>query len=243
VASTVGSSAGQDEDRATQRTSRSRLTRLDVLSTALRLIDENGVEALSMRRLGRALDRDPMRLYRFAASKDELLDGVVELVLDELHVPSPDSANAEWPDVLRATAHRYRRIALRHPHIVPLLVTRPLATPLGLRPLGTLRPLEALLDLLITAGFDPQGALHGYRLYMGFLHGHVLTELQERVQNPDETDALLRLGLYRLPPREFPRLRSLATALTAYDGEQELDEGLDIVLGGLRRHVSDSPDP
>ena len=152
-----------------------------------------------MRRLGRALDRDPMRLYRFAASKDELLDGVVELVLDELHVPSPDPANA-WPDVLRATAHRYRRIALRHPHIVPLLVTRPLATPLGLRPLGTLRPLEALLDLLITAGFDPQGALHGYRLYMGFLQGHVLTELQERVQNPDETDALLRLGLYRLPP-------------------------------------------
>jgi AcrR family transcriptional regulator len=242
VVSTVGSSAGQDEDRATQRASRSRLTRLDVLRTALRLIDENGVEALSMRRLGRALDRDPMRLYRFAASKDELLDGVVELVLGELHVPSADSANA-WPDVLRATAHRYRRIALRHPHIVPLLVTRPLATPLGLRPLGTLRLLEALLDLLITAGFDPQGALHGYRLYMGFLQGHVLTELQERVQNPDETDALLRLGLYRLPPREFPQLRALATALTAYDGEQELDEGLDIVLGGLRRHVGDSPDP
>jgi len=54
------------------------LTRHDVLSTALRLIDEDGVDALTMRRLGRALDRDPMRLYRYAASKDELLDGIVD---------------------------------------------------------------------------------------------------------------------------------------------------------------------
>jgi len=219
-----------------RRPNRPRLTRRDVLATALRLIDEEGVDALTMRRLGRALDRDPMRLYRFAASKDALLDGVVELVLEELEVPSSAPAQT-WSDVLRATAHRYRRIAVRHPHVVPLLVTRPLATPLGLRPLGTLRPLEALLDLLVAAGFAPHGALHAYRLYMGFLQGHVLTELQERVHDPDETDALLRLGLYRLPPREFPRLRSLATALTEFDGAKELDEGLDIVLGGLRRQL------
>ncbi len=218
---------------------RRRLTRHDVLLTALRLIDEHGVEALSMRRLGRALDRDPMRLYRFAASKDELLDGIVELVLGELEVPTASPPEA-WPEVLRATAHLYRGLALRHPHVVPLLVTRPLSTPLGLRPLGTLRPLEALLELLIRAGFDPDGALHAYRLYMGLLQGHVLNELQERVQNPDETDALLRLGLYRLPVREFPRLRSLATVLASYDGAAELDEGLDIILGGLQRQLDAS---
>src|SRR5690348_12503878 len=126
-----------------RRTSRPRLTRHDVLSTALRLIDEAGVDALSMRRLGRALDRDPMRLYRFAASKEELLDGVVELVLSELEIP-PRQAG-DWDDVLRRTARRFRQIALAHPHVVPLLVTRPLATPLALRPIGTLRPFEALL--------------------------------------------------------------------------------------------------
>jgi hypothetical protein len=204
------------------------------------VIDEDGADALTMRRLGRAVDRDPMRLYRFAASKDELLDGVVELVLADLKVPASVPGQA-WSDVLRTTAHRYRRIALRHPHVVPLLVTRPLATPLGLRPPGTLRPLEALLELLITAGFDASGALHAYRLYMGFLQGHVLTELQERVPNPDETDALLRLGLHRLPPREFPRLRSLAPMLAAYDGARELDQGLDIVLGGLRQQLERDP--
>ena len=232
-----GTARSTGSDRAVdRRPNRPRLTRREVLATALRLIDEEGVDALTMRRLGRALDRDPMRLYRFAASKDALLDGVVELVLEELEVPS-SAPPQTWSDVLRATAHRYRRIAVRHPHVVPLLVTRPLATPLGLRPLGTLRPLEALLELLVAAGFAPHGALHAYRLYMGFLQGHVLTELQERVHDPDETDALLRLGLYRLPPREFPRLRSLATALTEFDGAKELDEGLDIVLGGLRRQL------
>lgn len=232
----MASSTEQGTRGATQRAARRRLTRHDVLAAALQLIDDEGVDALSMRRLGRTLGRDPMRLYRFAESKGELLDGIVELVLSELQVPSDVPAHT-WPDVLRAVAHAYRGLALRHPHVVPLLVTRPLSTPLGLRPLGTLRPLEALLELLIRAGFDAHGALHAYRLYMGFLQGHVLNELQERVQNADETDALLRLGLYRLPAKEFPRLRALATALASYDGAAELDEGLDIVLGGLQRHL------
>ena len=214
------------------------LSRQEVLATALRLIDADGVEALSMRRMGKALGRDPMRLYRFASSKDELLDGVVELVLGELRVPAAEAGN--WEEVLRRSAHAFREIALAHPHVVPLLVTRPLATPLALRPLGTLRPLEALLELFIGAGFDERRALHAYRLYIGFLQGHVLNELQERVHDPEETDDLLRLGLHRLPAKEFPRLRSLASELASYDGRQELEEGLDVVLGGLRRQLNAS---
>jgi AcrR family transcriptional regulator len=214
---------------------RSALTREEVLVTALRLIDADGVEALSMRRLGAALDRDPMRLYRFATGKDELLDGVVELVLSELVVPA--ARDGDWADVLRRTGHAFRELALAHPHVVPLLVTRPLATPLGLRPLGTLRPLEDLLELLGAAGFDERGALHAYRLYMGLLYGHVLNELQERVLDPDETDDVLRLGLHRLPAREFPRIRAVAAELAGYDGRRELDESLDVVLAGLRRSL------
>ncbi|GEL24936.1 TetR family transcriptional regulator [Pseudonocardia sulfidoxydans NBRC 16205] len=211
---------------------RGTLDRRTVLTEALRMIDADGVESLTMRRLGRALGRDPMRLYRFAASKDELLDDVVELVLAELEVPSPAAAS-DWEAVLRRCAHSFRELALAHPHTVPLLVTRPLSTPLGLRPQGTLRPLEAILDLLIGAGFDPKGALHGYRLFMGFLQGHVLNEVQEQVADPDETDDLLRLGLHRLPSKEFPRIRALAHELATFDGRAELDEGLDIVLAGL----------
>jgi len=87
--------------------------------------------------------------------------------------------------------------------------------------------------LLTRAGFDGPDALHIYRALFGFLHGHILNELQELVDNPDETDDLLRLGLYRLPIGEFPLLRSLAPVLASYDGAAELERGLDILLTGL----------
>lgn len=206
------------------------LTCQRVMTAALQVIDAEGLDALTMRRLGQELNRDPMALYRYAANRAALLDGVVELVLSQLTISSDGQ---DWRRQLRRTAHDFRQLALAHPHVVPLLVTRPLSTPLGLRPPGTLRPLEQLLALLVGAGFSPAAALHVYRAYFGFLYGHVLTELQELVVDPEETDDLLRLGLHRLPPREFPLIRSLATALAEYDGAAELDQGLDLVLAGL----------
>ncbi|TQF06697.1 TetR family transcriptional regulator [Kitasatospora acidiphila] len=207
-----------------------KLSRERMLACALEIIDREGIEKLSMRRLARALGHDPMSLYRYAPNKAALLDGVAETVLSQLTV---DSTDPDWTAQLRAVARHYRQLALTHPNVVPLLVTRPLATPLALRPRGTLRPLEAVLALLTRAGFSGADALHIYRALFGLLHGHVLDELQELVDNPDETDDLLRLGLHRLPIGEFPLLRGLATALASYDGAAELERGLDILLAGL----------
>jgi len=209
---------------------KARLSKEIVLSTALALVDSEGLEALTMRRLGQELGRDPMSLYRYAANRAALLDGVSELVLNELAIIPDDP---DWQSQLRRIAHDLRLLALRHPNVVPLLVTRPLSTPLGLRPLGTLRPLEQILSLLIDAGFAPVDALHVYRAYYGYLYGHILNELQEFVVDPEENEALLRLGLHRLPPKEFPRLRALAPVLADYDGMAELDEGITILLSGL----------
>src|ERR1700733_9469111 len=175
-----------------------KITRDAVLAAALELIDRDGADALSMRKLARALDRDPMILYRRGPGKAAPLAG--------------------------GTA------------------AGPLAPPLALRPPGTLRPLEDILSLLTHAGFSGPDALHIYRALFGFLHGHVLNELQELVDNPDETDDLLRLGLYRLPITQFPLLRSLASALACYDGAAELERGLDILLAG-RTTTLPSPDP
>ena len=207
-----------------------KITRDVVLAAALEIIDRDGADGLSMRRLARAVNRDPVVLYRHAPNKAALLDGVAEIVLAQLKV---DPADADWAGQLRAVARDFRALALAHPHVVPLLVTRPLASPLALRPLGTLRPLEDVLALLTRAGFDGPDALHIYRALFGFLHGHVLNELEELVDNPDETDDLLRLGLHRLPIGEFPLLRSLASVLASYDGAAELERGLDILLDGL----------
>ncbi|WP_037606770.1 TetR/AcrR family transcriptional regulator [Streptacidiphilus rugosus] len=208
-----------------------KLTRERMLACALEMVDRDGIDKLSMRGLARALGRDPMSLYRYAANKADLLDGVAETVLADLTV---DATDTDWVAQLRSVAHKYRGIALTHPHVVPLLVTRPLATPLALRPRGTLRPLEDILALLTRAGFSGADALHIYRALFGFLHGHILNELQEIVENPDETDDLLRLGLHRLPLHEFPHIRGLASTLASYDGAAELERGLDILLAGLR---------
>ncbi|GGV41516.1 TetR family transcriptional regulator [Kitasatospora herbaricolor] len=215
-----------------------KLSRARMLACALEIIDHEGVDKLSMRRLARALDHDPMSLYRYATNKAALLDGIAEIILDRLTV---DPTDPDWNAQLRAVAHRFRELALTHPNAVPLLVTRPLATPLALRPRGTLRPLEAILTLLTRAGFSGPDALHIYRALFGLLHGHVLNELQELVDNPDETDDLLRLGLHRLPIGEFPLLRGLATTLATYDGAAELERGLDILLSGLTATLTPHP--
>ena len=217
-----------------------KITREVVLAAALEIIDREGADALSMRRLARALDRDPTIVYRHAPGKAVVLDGVAETVLAQLQV---DSAAPDWAAQLRAVARRYRALALAHPHVVPLLVTRPLAVPLGQRPPGTLRPLEQILALLTRAGFSGADALHIYRALFGFLHGHVLNELQELLDNPDEADDLLRLGLHRLPLSEFPLLRGLAPVLVAYDGATELERGLDILLTGLTTTLAPSQAP
>ena len=217
-----------------------KITREAVLAAALQIIDRDGADALSMRRLARAVGRDPMILYRHAPGKAALLNGVAETVLARLRV---DCADPDWAGQLREVARRFRALALAHPHVVPLIVTRPLATPLGLRPAGTLRPLEDILALLTRAGFSGPDALHIYRALFGFLHGHVLDELQELVDNPDETDDLLRLGLHRLPIGDFPLLRGLAPVLASYDGAAELERGLDILLTGLTTTVTPQAEP
>jgi AcrR family transcriptional regulator len=169
-------------------------------------------------------------LYRHLPNKAALLDGVAEIVLAQLAV---DTADPDWVGQLRVVAHEFRQLALAHPNVVPLLVTRPLATPLGQRPPGMLRPLEDVLTLLTSVGFTGDDALHIYRVLFAYLNGHILNELQEIIERPEETDHVLRLGLHRLTITEFPQLRALAPALASYDGAAELDRGLDLLLPGL----------
>jgi AcrR family transcriptional regulator len=206
------------------------VSRSVILQSALRIVDRDGVNGLSMRRLSDEVGRDPTVIYRHVPNKAALLDGLAEIVLGQLQV---DTADPDWMGQLRTVAHDFRRLALAHSNVVPLLVTRPLATPLGRRPPGMLRPLEDVLALLTSVGFAGADALHIYRVLFGYLHGHILTELQEVIERPEETDDVLRLGLHRLTVTEFPQVRALASALANYDGAAELDRGLDLLLFGL----------
>jgi len=219
-----------DQDPVTAGRDNGQLNRSMILQTALRIVDRDGADGLSMRRLSEAVGRDPVMLYRHVPSKAAVLDGVAEIVLAKLSV---DSTDPDWAGQLRTVARDFRQLALTHPNVVPLLVTRPLATPLGQRPPGMLRPLEDVLALLTSAGFTGEDALHIYRMLFGYLYGHILNELQEVIERPEETDDVLRLGLHRLAITEFPQLRGLAPALASYDGAAELDRFLDLLFPGM----------
>ena len=159
-----------------------------------------------------------------------MLDGVAEIVLAQLSV---NTADPDWAGQLRTVAHAFRQLALAHPNVVPLLVTRPLATPLGQRPPGMLRPLEDVLALLTSAGFTGDDALHIYRMLFGFLYGHILHELQEvdrttRGNRPCAAPRSAPPHGHRIPPTTCTGPRP-----ATYDGAAELDRGLDLLLPGL----------
>ena len=238
MTSTQHTGSGQAGDGHCPEPGNAEVSRPLILRAALTIIDRDGVDGLSMRRLSQAVGRDPAVLYRHVPNKAALLDGVAEIVLEQLTV---DTTDPDWAGQLRSVAHHFRRLALKHPNVVPLLVTRPLATPLGQRPVGALRHLEEVLALLTSAGFTGEDALHIYRVLFAYLHGHLLTELQEIVERPEETDHVLRLGLHRLPITDFPHVRALAEQLASYDGSAELDRGLNLLLPGLQSALSHDP--
>lgn len=222
--------------RAARRAStlRPRLDRDRLLAAALRLVDAEGLDAVTMRRLGAELGVRPMALYRYVPDRDALLDGMVEEVLAEMKVDP--TGYDDWTAGLRAAAEEFRRVAHRHPNIVPLLVNRPLAVPLARRTTEALIQVEQLLSVFERAGFDPTGAWIAYQTYTAYLAGSLLVQFREVVEeDPSEPDVLVKLGLHRLPAPQFPRLRRDVPVLARLDQDHAFERGLDLVLDGLDR--------
>jgi TetR/AcrR family transcriptional regulator, tetracycline repressor protein len=165
------------------------LTRRRILRAALRLIDRDGVDALTMRGLGAALDVEAMALYRHVGSKQQLLEGVAELLLEELALPDADAAS--WQDTWTALAHSYRRLARSHPGAFRLL---------ALSPLGVAARFErarAPMAILRAAGFDERQAERAFRTLLSYADGYLLRELAERDAGPppDEAAAAFEFGI------------------------------------------------
>lgn len=231
--------------RASDRGRYGRLSRERVLATALELVDREGLSALSMRRLGAELGVEAMALYRYAAGKEALLDGLVEALYLELEerldresgTPSTGGARAvpQWRSELHRIARATYDVALAHPQVVPLLATRMLAVPLARRPAAVLRDHERVLALLDQAGLDEDRIPAVFRAFTGWILGYVSVELRAMVDNPEESEPAFRLGLHRMPAQEFPRLRKAVPALAAQGGATGLTAGLDALLDRLTR--------
>ncbi|MER6784046.1 TetR/AcrR family transcriptional regulator C-terminal domain-containing protein [Streptomyces sp. NPDC000658] len=233
------SGAAAPARRASDRGHYGRLSRERVLTAALDLVDEEGLSALSMRRLGARLGVEAMALYRYAEGKDALLDGLVEALylelVERLSAGSPpEGATPPDPAAWRGELHRIARamygVCMAHPQAVPLLTTRMLAVPLARRPLAVLKEHERVLALLRDAGLGPDRTAAVFRAFTGWVLGYVSVELRAMVDNPEEKDPAFRLGLHRMPPQELPRLRESAETLAVRGGPESLEAGLDALL-------------
>lgn len=203
---------------------RDRLSRRRVLEAALRIVDSEGLTALTMRRLGRELGVEAMSLYRHVPNKDALLDGIVELIVLEIEVPA--DVDGDWKDAARQIVRSYRRAAHSHPNAFPLVTMRPLNTPEGLR------RLDATFEILRRAGLDEPTAIVAFRTLASYTRGFALEEVTGRAIGAEPLGSD-RLDPRALPADEFPRLAELAPLLVAADRDAEFERGVDLILTGL----------
>jgi AcrR family transcriptional regulator len=204
------------------------LTAERIRDEALRLIDAEGLEAFSTRRLGAALGCEAMAIYWYYPSKDALLDAVVEALIARL--PIEQSTPGDWIDALRKLAHAYRRLAHLHPHAFPLLATRRFATE------GTWRFLEGLFELARKGGLDDRTTARFFRVVSSYCSGVALDELAglreaERDRLSPEAGAAAAIAVREA----FPRLAAVSAWLEPTHFDDVFTFGLEMLLGALER--------
>lgn len=207
------------------------LSRERVLRQALALADSEGIDALSMRRLGRELDAGAMSLYHHVRDKEELLDGMVDLVFAETHLPE---SRGDWRAAMRAWAVSAREVLARHPWAIGLMESRTSPGP------ANLRHREAVTATLRKAGFSIRMATHAHWLLDSYIYGFALQEATLPFAGADElTDMTREVFLPQLPPEEYPYLNESATELSqgGYDPAEEFTYGLDLILDALERDL------
>ena len=216
----------------TSRTARARapripLSRERVLHAAVAFADENGLEALSMRKLGEAVGVEAMSLYTHVANKDDLLDGMIDMVFSEIDLPSGEDG---WKTAMRQRGISIRRVLSRHRWAIGLMESRTSPGP------ATLRHHDAVIGCLRDAGFSVELAAHAYSVLDSYIYGFALQERGLPFNTPAESSALAHAMLARFPADDYPHLAefTLKHVLQAgYDYGNEYGFGLDLILDGL----------
>lgn len=203
------------------------LTRERVLDAALRLADAEGVEAVSMRRLGQVLDVEAMSLYKHVAGKEDILDGIADLVMAEVEVPGPE---LPWRDAVRLGAVSTHAALLRHPWAAPVLESR--RTPGPMR----LDFLEAMVGAFRRAGMAIEDVSRGFMAIDAHVYGFAVMETNIPFALKDSPEAA-EMAMAQFDA--YPNLTAMA-ALAYGDGPGvpvDFEFGLDILLDGLEERL------
>jgi len=203
------------------------LDRERVLRAAIDLADTGGLEALSMRRLGRALGVEAMSLYNHVSGKDEILDGIVDLIVGDIDVA--ESA-VDWKTAMRQRAISMRKTFVRHPWALGLMESRRSAGP------ATLRYFNAVLDVLRRADFSAVLAVRAFSILDSYAYGYILQEKNLPSGSGTESREATQQFLSQLPAEEYPRLAEAAVDVmmtSGFDYAKEYELGLDLILEAL----------
>jgi AcrR family transcriptional regulator len=207
------------------------LSREKLLECALDLADESGIAALTIRSLAQSMGTRPMSLYYYVANKDEILDGIVDLVFSEIELPSP---SGDWREEMQRRAHGVRAALKRHPWAVGLLESR--SSPGD----ATLRHHDATLGTLRAAGFSVQMTAHAYALLDSYIYGFALQEAALPFDGRDTAAEITAPIVERFSTGQYPHMMEIAAEHVlkpGYDFGDEFDFGLTLILDGLSRSV------
>jgi AcrR family transcriptional regulator len=201
------------------------LTPERVLRTALRMADEDGLDALSMRNLARRLKVEAMSLYNHLPSKEHILDGLVELVASEIEVPA---IGGDWRAAMRRRALSAHAVLMRHPWATMLVVARVNIGP------NMLRYVDATIGCLREAGFSYAMADHVWNALDAYIYGFTLQKLNFPL-DPAEYASAAEQFLPLIPAEQFPYLNGMSQEVIAgkHDGLHQIERGLDLLLDGL----------
>jgi AcrR family transcriptional regulator len=205
------------------------LTRERVLQTAVRRADQGGIESLSMRKLGQELGVEAMALYHHFANKDDLVDGMVDLVFGQIELP-PNTR--DWRTVMRQRAIAVRDALLRHRWAIGLMESRRRPGP------ANLRHHDAVIGSLRAGGFDIGMAAHAYSVLDSYIYGFALTKMNLPFETSDDVADVAQSMLEPFPPDEYPHMVEILTdhvRRPGYDYGEEFEYGLDLILDGLER--------
>lgn len=206
-----------------------------ILASGAAFIEEHGLRQLTMRALGARLGVEAMALYRHVPSRENLLDGIVDLVIDDLY-SDPEvylQPTYGWQDYLQRLAHGLRRMALAHPQVFPLIATRPAAAPWIRPPLRSLRWMESFLGALTSSGFTDQAAVAAYRGFSSFLLGHLLLEVSAQGADIGPVDEAEPRPPQSTDLSGFPLLQRLQDPLSEDHSAQEFEASLENLLDRL----------
>ena len=211
---------------------RASLTRERILRSAISLADRDGIESLSMRKLGHELGVEAMSLYSHVRNKVDMLDGMVDVVFSEIDLPAD---GVDWRRAMRKRAISARQALLHHPWAIGLMESRATPGP------ATLRHHDAVLGSLRTAGFSVDMAAHAYSILDGYVYGFTLTELTLPFGNSEGTAGVAEIAgniMEGFRPGEYPYLAEMAVDRAMKPGYKYGDEfeyGLDLILDGIER--------